>query len=353
MIPTMNQAHHRAIIHPSLDPWLVGGLSIIVLVVFLLLSSTIPQELILGDFLTLTVLLNGTHFMASYALLYSSREHIRRYRAASIYLPIGLLAVGTLGIWLVGAPYENPLIIQGIIVVTALYLALHYTGQAWGMMASYAFLHGIRFSQSERTILRACLRTMAAWQMGWALTTSQHYIPSAVLPWASQIMQLLNIAAITSLLVGILTLAWMRRRLGGPMPTSILLPFGSLYVWYAFLSVFPQSIFWVQIFHAIQYLSFPARIDMNRAVSRGAVTNSTEQWRHLLSYSAALTMASFLVFVGINKGLNYPSGGFETHWLVLVCLINIHHYFIDGCIWHISNPEVRADLFSHLRPPGC
>jgi hypothetical protein len=28
--------------------------------------------------------------------------------------------------------------------------------------------------------------------------------------------------------------------------------------------------------------------------------------------------------------------------------INIHHYFTDGVIWKISNPEVRKELFAHV-----
>jgi len=30
--------------------------------------------------------------------------------------------------------------------------------------------------------------------------------------------------------------------------------------------------------------------------------------------------------------------------------INIHHYFTDGVIWKISNPEVRKELFAHVQP---
>jgi hypothetical protein len=29
-------------------------------------------------------------------------------------------------------------------------------------------------------------------------------------------------------------------------------------------------------------------------------------------------------------------------------LINIHHFFIDGAIWKLRNPEVRRELFAHL-----
>ncbi len=193
--------------------------------------------------------------MASYFLLYSSPESIRRYRVASIYMPLGLLALGAYGLWMAAPPHNDPSIVQGILAITALYLALHYTGQTWGMMASYAYLHGIRFSNRERVVLRGCLRVMVGWHMVWALRSSPAYVPAPLLPWAESCMQVLNIAALVSLAVGIFTLLALRRRLQSPLPAS----------------------------------------------------------------------------------------------LVFVSLINIHHYFIDGCIWHIRNPEVRADLFAHIR----
>jgi len=345
----MSHSAPKSIIHPSLDPWLVGGLSIVVLVGFLALSSVVPEDLILGNFLVLTILVNGTHFMASYFLLYSSKEFIRRYRAAAVYMPIGLLAVGALGLWMAAPPLNEPGIIQGIFVITALYLALHYTGQAWGMMASYAYIHGIRFSTVERTILRTCLRVMAAWQMVWALKTSPSYIPTMFLPWVTPCTRFLDIAAIASFAVGGFTLLALRRRLGIPVPSSIIVPFISLYVWYCFLSVYPQSIFWVQIFHATQYLSFPFRVEANRMTLGEFESLKANRLRHLLTYSLTLSLASLFVFVGVDKALNYPHGGFEAYFLVFVSLINIHHYFIDGCIWHISNPEVRARLFAHVR----
>jgi len=34
--------------------------------------------------------------------------------------------------------------------------------------------------------------------------------------------------------------------------------------------------------------------------------------------------------------------------VLFLAFINIHHYFTDGVIWKISNPEVRKELFAHL-----
>jgi hypothetical protein len=345
----MSAPSFKAIIHPKVDPWLVGGLSIPILLLFIVMSSRIPQELILGNFLILTVLVNGTHFMASYFLLYSSREYISRYKTASIYVPIALLVCGAAGLWMAAPPRNDPAIIQGLLIITALYLALHYTGQAWGMMASYAYLNEIRFTNGERFMLRGCLRVMAVWQMVWALTTSPSYIPAPLLPWANGCMLTLNGAGVISLIAGLTTLLRLRLRLQRVIPISIVLPFASLYVWYIFLYIHPQSLFWVQIFHATQYLAFPLRVESNRAERQSKALLSTSQARHLLGYTLTLSGASLFVFVGIDKALNYPTGGFETYSLVLVSLINIHHYFIDGCVWHIRSPEVREDLFAHTQ----
>jgi len=35
---------------------------------------------------------------------------------------------------------------------------------------------------------------------------------------------------------------------------------------------------------------------------------------------------------------------------LVAVVVNIHHYFTDGAIWKIRNPDVRRDLFSHLAP---
>jgi hypothetical protein len=34
--------------------------------------------------------------------------------------------------------------------------------------------------------------------------------------------------------------------------------------------------------------------------------------------------------------------------ILVLMIINIHHYFTDGVIWKISNPEVRKELFAHV-----
>ena len=38
--------------------------------------------------------------------------------------------------------------------------------------------------------------------------------------------------------------------------------------------------------------------------------------------------------------------------VLILMFINIHHYFTDGVIWKISNPDVRRELFAHVQSPS-
>jgi hypothetical protein len=41
----------------------------------------------------------------------------------------------------------------------------------------------------------------------------------------------------------------------------------------------------------------------------------------------------------------------EVAALAVLSFLNIHHYFTDGVMWKLRNPEVRNDLFGHIRRP--
>jgi hypothetical protein len=66
---------------------LAGGLSIFVLIILCLFSSYGRSELIVHEFMVLTIALNGTHFLASYRLLYSPRSFALSYPWASVIMP--------------------------------------------------------------------------------------------------------------------------------------------------------------------------------------------------------------------------------------------------------------------------
>jgi hypothetical protein len=334
-----------AIATPKSDFWLVGGLSILALSLLAVSNFAGSNELVLENYIILTVLLNGTHFLASYRLLYSSRAFALTYPWASVYVP-ALLVIYGFGALILTIPYPSiTLPVELLLATASLYLALHYTGQAWGMMASFAYLDGVRFQPHERRILRLCLRTMAIWHAVWALRLL--WTPSmSMAPYVELLSYILNTMGVLSLVVGVLCLASVGRANGQRVTARIVVPYVALHVWYAFLYVFPQSIFWVQIFHALQYLPFPFRVELNRASHS---PQSKNNFATSVAYLGTLAALSAIIFGYIPWSAEAIGPGARSVWVVIAAIINIHHYFIDGCIWHISNPVVSQELFAHTK----
>src|SRR3977135_1119634 len=83
----------RAIMTPWVDFLCVGGLAVVPFAVIYAMKVPFSEFRYWNATVLLSqVLLNYPHFMASYRLLYQSKEVIQRYRWASIYLPIVMVS---------------------------------------------------------------------------------------------------------------------------------------------------------------------------------------------------------------------------------------------------------------------
>jgi hypothetical protein len=294
----------------------------------------------------IATMINMPHFMASYRIVYRSREMILRHKWASIYIPAILLLYLAAAIW--EAQYSQTLVII-LITVSSAYLAWHYTGQAWGMMASYAFLAGAPFDTTERNLIRTSLRVLLVWHLTWFLHT-QLRNADAVRP----IYLAVSAASAAAFLLGAAGLARMYRRTGHVPPARSIVAWLAIFVWYAVMARDPKALFWIQIAHAIQYLGFPIRVEINRTSSASATSRLA---LHMVIYGAILLAVSYVIAqvvpsatMGLLGDLFGEEPGRAAPILILM-FINIHHYFTDGVIWKISNPEVRRELFAHVRPP--
>lgn len=339
-----------AILTPAIDLLCVGGLSLLVLVPLLVSGIDHLGFITIGVLAWAQALLNYTHFMASYRIVYRSREMILRHKWASIGIPaiLGAAMVAAL----LEAQAGGRILLTVFFAVASGYLAWHYTGQVWGMMASYAHLEGVPFDRGERLLVRTGLRILLAWHVLWFLKTAlQDPGPVAAL------FPVVSAGAVLALALGAVGLWKLRMRTGRVPPGRVLVPWLAIFVWYAALARWGlPALFLVQAFHALQYLEFPVRVELNRAM-RDAPGRTVGR---MTAYTVVLLLAAIaamLVVPGpaMSVVADLLGAGRETLVPVLVMyIINIHHYFTDGVVWKISNPEVRRELFAHLvpAPPG-
>lgn len=339
-------APRGAILTPAIDLLLVGGLSLIVFIPMLLSGRSDLVFLGAGAQAWLLTLINMPHFMASYRIVYRSRDMIMRHKWASIYVPAILLGY----IWFATASVDNTRVMVVILVsVASGYLAWHYTGQVWGMMASFAYLEGARFDDRERMLIRTSLRILLAWHVSWFLYT-QLRDPSPV----RGLYIALTAGSVVAFALGAAGLLRMRKRIGRLPPLRALVAWAALFVWYAMMARDPRALFWVQLAHALQYLAFPLRVEMNNA-ARSAPSRARFML-HMATYALVLLGLS-LAIVGYvpatAMGVVGDVFSEDPRWaapILILLFINIHHYFTDGVIWKISNPEVRKELFAHVAP---
>ena len=338
----------NAIISPVADFLLVGGLSLIVFVPLLLSGRSDLVIIGAGAQAWVATAINMPHFMASYRLVYRSRETIMKHKWASMYIPGILIAYIVVAVWY--AQY-SPVLVIILISVASAYLAWHYTGQVWGMMASYAYIEGTRFEPPERFLIRTGLRILLAWHVGWFLYT-QLRDPSMVRP----AYLLLSAGTVVAFGLGLTGLIKMRKRTGKMPPARALVAWVAIFVWYAVMARDPKALFWIQIAHALQYLAFPVRVELNRTAAAPSHSPGRAAM-HMALYGVALLAVSYVVaqvVPGTAMGIVGDVFGEEPSRaapVLILMFINIHHYFTDGVIWKISNPEVRKELFAHVARP--
>ncbi|HWH52580.1 MAG TPA: hypothetical protein VN651_13615, partial [Gemmatimonadaceae bacterium] len=196
------------------------------------------------------------------------------------------------------------------------------------------------------------LRILLAWQVTWFLYT-QLRDPSVVRPF----YYLISAGTAVAFVVGAIGLAKMRRRTGKLPPARALVAWLALFVWYAMMARDPKAIFWIQIAHALQYLAFPIRVEMNRtAATESQAARGGRFALHMLVYGVGLLVVSLVVaqVVPLSAmgavGRMFGEEPGKAAPILILMFINVHHYFTDGVIWKISNPEVRKELFAHVQP---
>lgn len=334
-----------SIFTPLVDFLCVGGLSLLLFIPMLIAGTELSIATV-GTVIWAQLIVNYAHFMASYRIVYRDRETILKHKWATIWVPVIML------VCLVAALFEaqggSQLLLTAFFAVASGYLAWHYTGQAWGMMVAFNHLQGNRFDRTEYWLIRGGLRILLGWHLAWFLHTTLTD-PTRV----ALVYQVASYLTIVAAGMGIWGLLRFRQRTGQAPGFRVLTAWVSIFVWYAAIARWGLAgLFLVQFAHALQYLEFPARVELNRA----ARANRATAIPHMLIYVAVLlgvTMLVTLFVPGPTQAAAATLLGAGPNSIAPVLIsyfIGIHHFFTDGVIWKLRNPEIQEDLFGHARP---
>ena len=342
------------------DTFCVGGGSLFFTACLLLFGSFHAtgwgQNAVVGEIVLANILINWPHFLASYRILYRTKANIQRHWLVAVALPTILAAFFVYALMTAGqnSPDRLGLARQNVIDILyplgVLLLAWHYTGQSWGMTCAFAFMNGIRLTDTERLLIRSGYRALLVFHVLWVLTQFDilqvlEFIYPGLGQWTLTFYGYWLIPVGITFLMGVTGFLMVKRR-HGSLPYRSWIPWLATYGWYCTIWLYPAFFFSLQIAHALQYLVFPLRVEANAYAERTS-NPPNAVLRYTLGYYLCLVVVGAILFDGIR----YATATSDPHLqlsLLLSVIINIHHYFTDGAIWKIRRPEVRKSLFGHL-----
>ena len=361
----------KYLFHPIVDFLCLGGGSLllfVLLAIFIPLEAATPAASVIT--LGLANLINHPHFAHSYQIFYQNfwqkisksnpSKNLRiRYVVAGLIVPTTLA-----GFFSTSMGMNDAQMLSYGANIMLFFVGWHYVKQGYGMLIVDSVLKRKFFVDWEKKILLVNAYTcwiffwlLTNWTISeqniWGLKSSAFSIPIGILYSGGMVA-----AVTTGLTVSMLS----RKRL----IEKSLLPFNglvayftSLYIWMA-LRIDPFFLFFVPVFHSLQYLVVVWRYQYNKTCFSTVNNPSSEIGTHT---SSSTTLWKFVRFVAVGLGLGYLGfwglpqffdatilynrtifGG-TAFMFIFWIFINIHHYFMDNVIWRRENPDTRRFLF--------
>ena len=324
----------RTFVGPVFDASIIGGgLSILAIPLLILFAADF-------DPLTLSLVLlaaNSTHFAASTVRLYTKPGAITDWPFVATGLPVVTLAVLTLCIAL------------GDVLGSHLYsLALtwspfHYAAQAYGLSMVYCRRSGYAVStEGQRWLYAACMLPFLHAFAGSSGAGIEWFVAPSVLadPLVATARGALVAALAIATFAGPVLAFWHLQRAAGAWPPAIVaLLIASNGLWWV---VFPYTgaFAWATVFHGLQYLAIVLIFHVKEQVA--APGNTMSPLLHSLRFYAISLGLAYGLFHALPAAYSALGFAHSEAILLVVAMINIHHFIVDRYIWRVRNDARNA-----------
>lgn len=335
-------------LNPFWDYLLIGSVWSLAATAALMLN---PRWFAAADTVTLVTLvlaINSAHFAASTVRLYSNRANFDNHRFLTLGLPLVAFAVLAA---CVALPEQLGRHLQALYLTWSPY---HYAAQTFGLTMMYCHRSGVTMSGTDRRLvywvcllpfLRAFLGAPTS-GLGWFVTREQ----LGGIPFMLSGLDLVTDALtwLTFLLPVTLVVRFQRvHRSGFPLiGVCMIVANGAWWILLDFVDAFVVA----TIAHGLQYLTivliYHTREQTRRPDNvRGPVFHAAAFYGKCLVLGYALFYCWPYAFVMAGAGL-------AESMILVIAIINVHHFIVDRYIWRLRKPETRAVLAESGESPG-
>ena len=359
------KAHdHRPLVHPTWDPWLVGGFSLVVWALFLVLLRPAPTPLVTAAVFYLAFVANFPHFLLSYQILYG--DYRKKLLSSWRFVWAAFLSPIMIGGCLVLGALHPDTGLMGICAQFMLFTVVwHAVKQIYGVMVVCGELAGNPITPAERKWLLPNLYGL--WIASWIFfnTGSRQsqflntVFPPVNLPTWAPTLSLLFLGVTGAGLAWVWTQKYIQT--GRLVSPNGFLAFAAGYAWYLPVLYHPSFILLTPFFHAIQYMPFVYRLRKGRTEdsTRGQSPSQkrAQEVRNVWAYFAIAILGGVFFLDWLPKRLDVWLAQTSTSILTFQMLgavnifVNLHHYFIDNVIWKGDIPEFRQHVLGRNTEP--
>jgi hypothetical protein len=318
----------RAFVHPAFDLLVIGGgLSLLFTAALVWKFRPAIDNVFTPSIAWVALVANQAHFAASTVRLYTKPGARRELRFLSLGFPLVTLAVLS---YAVARP-------EGLgATLTALYLTwspYHYAAQAYGLALMYSYRSGCALSLREKQVVRAaCLAPFVVqfiagrgFGLAWILA---HTSPALDVPWLRAQAALWLTWVPVVLMVGLFAHMAIKRRV--TLPLVSLCTVLSNAVWLLWLTSIDAFVY-ATVFHSIQYLAIVTifHVKNQQQAGRGG-------WAfHAAGFYLRCVALGYLLFQLVPLGYFLFGFGLAESVLVVITIINLHHFIVDAYIWRL------------------
>ncbi len=343
-------APHLYFVNASVDFALIGGVSIVTFGVLALLSQVthIEKAWALNLAAVLLWVCNWPHFAATVYRLYHSKANIAQYPVTAAGVPLLLMAG-------VVAAFAWPTEVAPFFVkLFLLWSPYHFSGQSVGISLIYARRAGFVMGRLERLSLSGFIFGT------FILGTARGEIGSMPQPYYGIFAPTLGLPTyvVHATEIGmwvcagaflLLILRWciVNRCI---LPPIVLLPGVTQFFWFVLGWRIPSFLEFVPFFHSLQYLLIAWTMQLKQKIdvheikpSKPYVLKETVRWGCIIFVGGVLqfwVLPRLGTLAGYNLLIAEP---------IMIAAVQLHHFFVDGVIWKLRNPNVSSPLLVNLK----